>query len=133
LGGRRIAPVLLSIFCTPARASFLSGDALDTAADWIAIVVLIVVPIVVHRRVLARARAARAAREKSATIRRPRPSRRLCCFRSCFGGCCGRSPGCGAFNEACRVSRRLPATDKGDEWHSYEMGEKGEGGNAAAR
>ena len=44
---RRIAPVLLSIFCTPARASFLSGDALDTAADWIAIVVLIVVPIVV--------------------------------------------------------------------------------------
>ena len=30
-----------------AHASFLSGDALDTAADWIAIVVLIVVPVVV--------------------------------------------------------------------------------------
>jgi hypothetical protein len=28
-----------------ARASFLSGDALDTMADWVAIVVLIVVPI----------------------------------------------------------------------------------------
>jgi len=30
-----------------AAASFLSGDALDTAADWIAIVVLIIVPVVV--------------------------------------------------------------------------------------
>jgi CBS domain containing-hemolysin-like protein len=30
-----------------ARASFLSGDALDTAADWIAILVLVVVPAVV--------------------------------------------------------------------------------------
>ena len=30
-----------------ARASFLSGEALDTAADWIAIIVLIVVPVVV--------------------------------------------------------------------------------------
>ena len=30
-----------------AGASFLSGDALDTAADWIAIVVLIIVPVVV--------------------------------------------------------------------------------------
>jgi CBS domain containing-hemolysin-like protein len=30
-----------------ARASFLAGDALDTAADWIAILVLIVVPVVV--------------------------------------------------------------------------------------
>jgi len=30
-----------------AHASFLSGDALDTAADWIAILVLCVVPIVV--------------------------------------------------------------------------------------
>jgi CBS domain containing-hemolysin-like protein len=30
-----------------ASASFLSGDALDTAADWIAILVLIVVPVVV--------------------------------------------------------------------------------------
>ena len=30
----------------PADASFLSGEALDTAADWLAIVVLIVVPVV---------------------------------------------------------------------------------------
>ena len=34
------------LLCCPlAHASFLSGDALDTMADWIAIVVLIVVPI----------------------------------------------------------------------------------------
>ena len=47
----RNATLALAWFCllvaAPARASFLSGDALDTAADWIAIVVLIVVPIVV--------------------------------------------------------------------------------------
>jgi len=30
-----------------ARASFLSGEALDTAADWLAIIVLIIVPIAV--------------------------------------------------------------------------------------
>ena len=31
----------------PRNAAFLSGEALDTAADWVAIVVLIVVPVVV--------------------------------------------------------------------------------------
>jgi len=30
-----------------ARAAFLSGEALDTAADWVAIVVLVIVPVVV--------------------------------------------------------------------------------------
>ena len=30
-----------------ARAAFLSGDALDTAADWLAVIVLIIVPVVV--------------------------------------------------------------------------------------
>jgi uncharacterized protein DUF3302 len=33
------------LFTSPAFASFLSGDALDTMADWVAIIVLIVVPI----------------------------------------------------------------------------------------
>jgi hypothetical protein len=44
-----VAPLPLAplLFPAAARASFLSGDALDTAADWIAIVVLIVVPAVV--------------------------------------------------------------------------------------
>lgn len=45
---RRALARLLAIACAfaalPARASFLSGDALDTMADWVAIIVLIVVP-----------------------------------------------------------------------------------------
>ena len=42
---QRIAAALLAVFAaTPARASFLSGDALDTMADILAIVVLLVVP-----------------------------------------------------------------------------------------
>ena len=39
-----LAP-LGALFSSPAVASFLSGDALDTMADWIAIIVLIVVPV----------------------------------------------------------------------------------------
>jgi hypothetical protein len=39
------ALVLLSLAPGAAQASFLSGDALDTMADWLAIIVLIVVPI----------------------------------------------------------------------------------------
>ena len=37
----------LLLFPATANASLLSGDALDTAADWLAIVVLIIVPVVV--------------------------------------------------------------------------------------
>jgi hypothetical protein len=38
--------VAIALFAAPAaRASFLSGDALDTMADWLAIVVICVVPI----------------------------------------------------------------------------------------
>ncbi len=37
--------LVLALFTPLAHASFLSGDALDTMADWIAIVVLVVVPI----------------------------------------------------------------------------------------
>ena len=47
----RIPAAILSVVALLApriaSASFLSGDALDTAADWIAIVVLVVVPAVV--------------------------------------------------------------------------------------
>jgi hypothetical protein len=39
--------VALWLAPAPAVASLLAGDALDTAADWLAIIVLIVVPIVV--------------------------------------------------------------------------------------
>ena len=44
---RAVATVVGLCAATGARASFLSGDALDTAADWIAIVVLCIVPVAV--------------------------------------------------------------------------------------
>jgi CBS domain containing-hemolysin-like protein len=43
---RRAILAAIALFAAPAaRASFLSGDALDTMADWVAIVVLCVVPV----------------------------------------------------------------------------------------
>jgi CBS domain containing-hemolysin-like protein len=36
---------VIALSAAPARASFLAGDALDTMADWLAIVVICVVPI----------------------------------------------------------------------------------------
>jgi CBS domain containing-hemolysin-like protein len=44
--GRALWGLLAALMCLPARASFLSGEALDTAADVLSIIVLIVVPIV---------------------------------------------------------------------------------------
>jgi CBS domain containing-hemolysin-like protein len=44
---RILTAILALVAPRIAYASFLSGDALDTAADWIAILVLIVVPVVV--------------------------------------------------------------------------------------
>ena len=48
---RSFVAVLLSLAAmlapAAAHAAFLSGDALDTAADWLAIIVLIIVPVVV--------------------------------------------------------------------------------------
>ena len=41
---RIFAAILILLAPSLARASFLSGDALDTMADWIAIIVLVVVP-----------------------------------------------------------------------------------------
>ena len=41
---RIFAAILALLAPTLARASFLSGDALDTMADWIAIIVLVLVP-----------------------------------------------------------------------------------------
>ena len=38
---------LVALGASPARAAFLSGDALDTAADWLALFVIFVVPCVV--------------------------------------------------------------------------------------
>lgn len=43
----RLLLILLALAATPARASFLSGEALDTFADILAVVVLLIVPIIV--------------------------------------------------------------------------------------
>lgn len=43
--GKSILALTLLLQAGAAHAAFLSGEALDTAADWLAIVVLIVVPI----------------------------------------------------------------------------------------
>jgi CBS domain containing-hemolysin-like protein len=45
-GSRALAAIWLSLIGTPAFASFLSGEALDTFADWIALFVIVFVPIV---------------------------------------------------------------------------------------
>ena len=42
-----LASWLAALGASPARAAFLSGDALDTAADWLALFVIFVVPCVV--------------------------------------------------------------------------------------
>jgi CBS domain containing-hemolysin-like protein len=42
---RRAVPASLFLASASARAAFLSGELLDTAADWVAIIVLIVVPV----------------------------------------------------------------------------------------
>ena len=46
VSARLLGGWLLALAAAPARASFLSGDTLDTAADWLAIFVLFLVPIV---------------------------------------------------------------------------------------
>ena len=46
VSARLLGGWLLALAAAPARASFLSGDALDTAADWLAIFVLFLVPVV---------------------------------------------------------------------------------------
>ncbi len=43
---RRLLAVVLAAAAAPARASFLSGEAIDTAADILAVAVLIIVPVV---------------------------------------------------------------------------------------
>ena len=62
-----LATLLAALLAAPAAdASFLSGDALATAANYMAIVVIIVVPIAADRAVLAGARPAREDRAQAA-------------------------------------------------------------------
>jgi len=126
---RRIALIVLSVFGAPARASFLSGDALDTAADWIAIVVLIVVPIVVIVafwlvHVLPERLAEKRHHPQTAAIQT------LCLLSLVFGGLLWPLAWLWAFTKP--VAYRVAyGTDKADEWH-LEMGEKARAGSLLA-
>ncbi len=126
---RRRAATIVAAFATlvalPARASFLSGEALDTAADVIAIVVLCVVPIVaivvfwlVH--VLPERFAEQRHHPQAAAIQT------LCLLSLVFGGLLWPIAWLWAFTKP--VAYKVAyGTDKGDEWHE-EMGKKAKAG-----
>ena len=125
----RNATLALAWFCllvaAPARASFLSGDALDTAADWIAIVVLIVVPIVVivvfwMVHVLPERFAEQRHHPQAQAIQV------LCLLSLVFGGLLWPIAWLWAFTKP--VAYRVAyGTDKAEEWHE-EMGERAKAG-----
>jgi hypothetical protein len=117
---------LCPLVAVPARASFLSGDALDTAADWIAIVVLIVVPIVVIVvfwivHVMPERLAEKRHHPQTAAIQT------LCLLSLVFGGLLWPIAWLWAFTKP--VAYRVAyGTDKSEEWH-LEMGEKAKAGS----
>ena len=116
---------IVLLAAAPAHASFLSGDALDAAADVIAIVVLIVVPIVVIvvfwlLHVMPERLAEKRHHPQTAAIQT------LCLLSLVFGGLLWPLAWLWAFTKP--VAYRVAyGTDKGDEWH-LEMGEKAKAG-----
>ena len=122
----RLAAVFALIAAAPARASFLSGEALDTAADVLAIVVLFLVPIVaivvfwlVH--VLPERIAEKRHHPQTAAIQT------LCLLSLVFGGLLWPIAWLWAFTKP--VAYRMAyGTDKGETWHE-EMGEKARSGD----
>src|SRR5499427_161141 len=116
---------ILAFIAAPAHASFLSGDALDTAADWIAIVVLIVVPVVVIVvfwlvHVLPERFAEKRHHPQTAAIQT------LCLLSLVFGGLLWPIAWIWAFTKPV-LYRGSYGTDKREEWHE-EMGEKARAG-----
>jgi CBS domain containing-hemolysin-like protein len=109
----------------PARASFLAGEALDTAADWIAIVVLIVVPIVVIVvfwlvHVLPERLAEKRHHPQTAAIQT------LCLLSLVFGGLLWPLAWLWAFTKP--VAYRVAyGTEKHDDYYQ-ELGEKAQAG-----
>ena len=116
---------ILLLASAPARASFLSGEALDTAADIIALVVLIVVPIVVIVvfwlvHVMPERLAEKRHHPQTAAIQT------LCLLSLVFGGLLWPLAWLWAFTKP--VAYRVAyGTDKSEEWHK-EMGEKAKAG-----
>ena len=126
---RNAAIACLCLIAAPARASFLSGDALDTAADWIAIVVLIVVPVVVIvvfwiLHVMPERLAEKRHHPQTAAIQT------LCLLSLVFGGLLWPIAWLWAFTKP--VAYRVAyGTDKSEDWH-VEMGEKARAGTLLA-
>ena len=129
---RKAALVLLSLgllLTTPAHAAFLSGEALDKAADIVAIIVLIVVPIVVIVvfwlvHVLPERIAEKRHHPQAPAIQT------LCLLSLVFGGLLWPIAWLWAYTKP--VAYRVAyGTDKGDEWH-LEMGEKAKAGTLLA-
>ncbi|HLX24171.1 MAG TPA: DUF3302 domain-containing protein [Usitatibacter sp.] len=109
----------------PARASLLSGDALDTMADIIAIIVLIVVPVVVIVvfwivHVLPEVIAEKRHHPQTAAIQT------LCILSLFFGGLLWPLAWLWAYTKPV-MHRMAYGTDKAETWHE-EMGEKARSG-----
>ncbi|HXX86436.1 MAG TPA: DUF3302 domain-containing protein [Casimicrobiaceae bacterium] len=121
----RLTAATLLLSATGAHASLLSGEALDTAADVLAIIVLIIVPIVaivvfwlVH--VLPERFAEKRHHPQTEAITT------LCLLSLLFGGLLWPIAWLWAFTKP--VAYRVAyGTDKGEEWHEA-MGEKARAG-----
>ncbi len=120
-----LAPLVALLASLPARASFLSGDALDTMADVIAIIVLIVVPVVVIVvfwivHVLPEVIAEKRHHPQAPAIQT------LCILSLFFGGLLWPLAWLWAYTKP--VAHRMAyGTDKAESWHE-EMGEKAKKG-----
>lgn len=126
---RRGAPLgaatLAALASLPAYASFLSGDTLDTVADWLAVFILFLVPIVgivvfwmVH--VLPERFAEKNHHPQTKAIQV------LCLLSLVFGGLLWPIAWLWAFTKPV-LHKAAYGTDRGDEWHE-EMGEKAKSG-----
>ena len=125
----RFAGAAATLLALPAHASFLSGETLDKAADWLAIFVIIIVPVVaivvfwlVH--VLPERFAEQRHHPQAQAIQV------LCLLSLVFGGLLWPIAWLWAFTKP--VAYRVAyGTDKGEEWHE-EMGEKAREGELPA-
>jgi CBS domain containing-hemolysin-like protein len=120
-----LAAALSLLAAVPARASFLSGEALDSAANVIAIIVLIVVPVVVivvfwMVHVLPERFAEKRHHPQAAAIQT------LCLLSLVFGGLLWPIAWVWAFTKPV-MYKGAYGTDKREEWHE-EMGEKARAG-----
>ena len=116
---------VLAFLPAPARASFLSGDTLDTAADWLALAILFIVPVVVIVvfwlvHVLPERFAEQRHHPQAKAIQV------LCLLSLAFGGLLWPIAWLWAFTRPVAYKAAY-GTDKHELWHE-EMGEKAKAG-----